>query len=243
MFLLTMIKVKEMKLMSMTSSAVVFTLSCLAMTANAQNTTGGVSLGATRVIYAENAKQTSLALLNHSKADRYLINSWVEDEHDNKTKDFLITPPLFVAEPKSENTLRIISLSPKLPQDRESVYWINVKAIPSIDKDALENQNTLQLAVLSRIKLFVRPVTLKKSPEEYTNSLTFTKKNGGVEAENPSPYYMSMTNVNVDSTRVANVMVAPFEKKMIANISGKKVSYQLVNDYGGLVSKIEFELK
>lgn len=234
-----------MKLMSITSraSAMIFTLSCLAVTTNAHSNTGGVSLGATRIIYAENMKQTSLALFNHSKEDRYLINSWIEDERDEKTKDFLITPPLFVSESNSENTLRIISLSPKLPQDRESVYWINVKAIPSIDKESLENQNVLQLAVLSRIKLFVRPAALTKSPEEYFKSLTFSKKDGGIEAENPSPYYMSMVNVSVNSTQLANVMVAPYEKKMISNVTGKTISYQLINDYGGLVPKVEFELK
>lgn len=30
---------------------------------------------------------------------------------------------------------------------------------------------------------------------------------------------------------------------MISNVTGKTISYQLINDYGGLVPKVEFELK
>lgn len=143
------------------------TVSCLASFAYAESkAVGGVSLGATRVIYPMNAKQASLSIINHSKKDRYLINAWVETTAGEKTKSFLVTPPLFVAEPAAENTFRIVSLATNLPQDRESVFWLNVKSIPSVDKKILEEKNLLQLAVLSRIKLFVRPEKLKTTSED-----------------------------------------------------------------------------
>ncbi len=86
-------------------------LSCLASFSYAEGKAiGGVSLGATRVIYPMEAKQVSLSVINHSKKDRYLINSWVENKKEEKVKNFLVTPPLFVAEPATENTLRIVSL-------------------------------------------------------------------------------------------------------------------------------------
>jgi fimbrial chaperone protein len=47
----------------------------------------------------------------------------------------------------------------QLPQDRESLFWMNVKAIPSMDKSKLSD-NTLQLAIISRIKLYYRPAKL-----------------------------------------------------------------------------------
>jgi len=40
---------------------------------------GGVSLGATRVIYPGMAKQTSLSITNSDQKTRYLIQSWIED--------------------------------------------------------------------------------------------------------------------------------------------------------------------
>jgi P pilus assembly chaperone PapD len=58
---------------------------------------------------------------------------------------------------QKENTLRIIdATNNQLPQDRESLFWMNVKAIPSMDKSKLSD-NTLQLAIISRIKLYYRP--------------------------------------------------------------------------------------
>lgn len=215
-------------------------VSCAAVCSYANNdATGGVSLGATRVIYPVGAKQVSLSIFNSGKKSRYLINSWVENKAEEKTKDFLVTPPLFVSEPNSENTLRIVNLATQLPQDRESVYWLNVKSIPSIDKELLADKNTLQIAVLSRIKLFVRPEGLVMKPEKALEKITFTKDANGVEVDNQSPYHISFVEVYVDDTKVENMMAPPLSKTKISKISGKKISYQTVNDFGGLTPKID----
>ncbi|MCC3264159.1 fimbria/pilus periplasmic chaperone, partial [Paenibacillus polymyxa] len=73
---------------------------------------------------------------------------------------FIITPPLFKLSPTKNNVLRIVNTSDALPQDRESVYWVNVKSIPARSEDA-ENKNVLQIAVRTRLKLFYRPAGLK----------------------------------------------------------------------------------
>lgn len=203
---------------------------------------GGVSLGATRVIYPIEAKQISLPVINHGKKERFLISSWIETVDEKKTKDVLITPPLFVAEPASENTLRIVNLTGKLPQDRETVYWINVKAIPSIDKDALIDKNILQLAVLSRIKLFIRPKNLSIKPENALEKISFLNLADGIQVDNPSPYHVSFVNLYVDGVRVPNTMASPLTQTKITNVVGKKLSYQTVNDFGGLTPKVDLNL-
>ncbi|MCP5650881.1 fimbria/pilus periplasmic chaperone, partial [Klebsiella pneumoniae] len=43
---------------------------------SASNQNSGIALGATRVIYPQDAKQTSLSVINHSPKERFLINSW-----------------------------------------------------------------------------------------------------------------------------------------------------------------------
>jgi P pilus assembly chaperone PapD len=48
-------------------------------------------------------------------------------------------------------------LPPALPQDKESLFWLNIKAIPS----ASQVDNTLQIAIKTRIKLIYRPATMK----------------------------------------------------------------------------------
>ncbi|WP_151810803.1 fimbria/pilus periplasmic chaperone [Acinetobacter bereziniae] len=220
------------------------TLTCLAVSCFADNNgAGGVSVGATRVIYSSDKKQVSLPIVNSSSQDRYLINAWVEDTLEKKAKDFIITPPLFVAEAKAENTLRIINVATDLPQDRESVYWINIKAIPSIDKSTLADQNILQLAILSRIKLFVRPTTLKIKPEAAIETLQFSKSENGIFVDNPSPYHVSFVNLYLDNNKLPNIMVAPFAQAKVSEISGTNLSYQTVNDYGGLTAKTDLVLK
>ena len=75
-----------------------------------------------------------------------------------------------------ENTLRIIdATNNQLPQDRESLFWMNVKAIPSMDKSKLSD-NTLQLAIISRIKLYYRPGKLALPPDQAAEKLTFSRR-------------------------------------------------------------------
>lgn len=225
------------------NGVIALTVSCLTSFAYAESkAVGGVSLGATRVIYPMDAKQVSLSVINHSKKDRYLINSWVDDKQEQKVKSILVTPPLFVAEPATENTLRIVNMTPNLPQDRESVFWLNVKSIPSVDKEKLEGKNILQLAVLSRIKLFIRPEKLKIAPENALEKVKFSKTADGIEVDNQSPYFINFVNLIANETKLDSVMAAPFEKTKISKIPANKLSYQIVNDYGGVMPKVEVNL-
>lgn len=197
---------------------------------------GGIGLGATRVIYPADAKQVSLAILNTDGKERYLVNSWVDNNLGVKDKGFIVTPPLFVSEPKSENTLRIIYAGPALPADRESIFWMNVKAIPSVDKDSTEGKNVLQLAILSRIKLFVRPNNLPMLPEEALKQLRFSRDAGHLSLHNPSPYYITTVNLKVGNETLPNTMVAPKSVSQVALSSGIQgnITFQTVNDYGAI---------
>lgn len=89
-----------------------------------------VALGATRVIYPAGQKQVQLAVTNNDDNSTWLIQSWVENADGQRDGRFVITPPLFAMQGKKENTLRIIdATNNQLPQDRESLFWMNVKAI------------------------------------------------------------------------------------------------------------------
>ena len=143
-----------------------------ALSASAQ---AGVALGATRVIYPAGQKQVQLAVTNNDDNSTWLIQSWVENADGQRDGRFVITPPLFAMQGKKENTLRIIdATNNQLPQDRESLFWMNVKAIPSMDKSKLSD-NTLQLAIISRIKLYYRPGKLALPPDQAAEKLTFSR--------------------------------------------------------------------
>lgn len=197
---------------------------------------GGIALGATRVIYPADARQTSLAITNSNKQERYLINAWIENDRGQKEKTFAVTPPLFVSEPDSENTLRIIYAGPPLATDRESLFFMNVKAIPSVNKANLEGKNVLQLAILSRIKLFVRPNNLAMQPEEALSQLKFERAGNHLKVSNASPYYITLVNLQLGGQKLENLMIAPknsAQQVLPAGVSGT-LSWQSVNDYGAI---------
>ncbi len=199
-------------------------------TANA----GGVALGATRVIYPFDSKQTALAITNSDDKNRFLIQSWMENENGQKTTDFVLTPPLFVSKPGSENTLRIIFSGKALPLDRESLYWLNSKSIPAVDTEDLKGKNVLQIAVLSRIKVFVRPSGLETPSIEAPKQLRFSRQGADLRIENPSPYYVTLVDFKYGTQRLDSTMIAP-KSQMVVKLPATRsdvISYQTIDDYG-----------
>ncbi|WP_253296547.1 fimbria/pilus periplasmic chaperone [Serratia ureilytica] len=195
---------------------------------------GGISLGATRVIYPAGVKQVSLAVTNSDKNSRFLIQSWIENADEKKSADFVLTPPLFVSKPNSENTLRIMHIGPELPKDRETVFWLNSKAIPAVERGAIEGKNVLQIAILSRIKLFFRPQSLPSTPADAPKQLRFSLQGNTLNIDNPSPYYVTLVNLNIGSHKLPNTMVPPKSNSKVSLPEGASgsVTYQTVNDYG-----------
>lgn len=196
----------------------------------------GVALGATRVIYPAGQKQIQLAVSNNDENSTYLIQSWVENNGGQKESRFVITPPLFAMQGKKENSLRIIdATSNQLPQDRETLFWLNVKAIPSMDKAKLQD-NTLQLAIINRIKLYYRPAQLAIAPDQAAEKLRFKRNGNTLELSNPTPYYLTVTELHAGSQALDGVLVPPMGAvtvKVPSN-SGSDFTYKTINDYGAL---------
>lgn len=195
----------------------------------------GISLGTTRIIYNLNASQALLSIQNSTPAQRYLINAWVEDETNIKTKQFVITPPLFVSEANNESTLRIMNTKPITLKDRESLFYVNVKAIPAADREKFADHNVLNLAILSRIKMFVRPEQLDIAPNEAVDHLSFKQTPEGVSAQNDSPYYITLVNISSGDNIIESVMIAPKSQNVISQKKlAAEIQFQNVNDYGAL---------
>jgi fimbrial chaperone protein len=94
----------------------------------------------------------------------------------------------------------------------------------------------LQLAILSRIKLFVRPKNLPMQPEEAFKQLRFSRSSGSLSIHNPSPYYVTVVNLKVGNEKLANTMVAPKSESKVPVPAGAigAISFQNVNDYGAV---------
>lgn len=197
----------------------------------------GVIIGGTRVIYNGAKKETSISVKNPDKSS-YLIQSWSDTGEQSKDKaPFIVTPPLFRLGAGQENTLRIIRSGGALAEDRESLYWMNIKSIPATEK--VENANTLQIAVKTRIKLIYRPQTLTQQPEDVTNKLTWQRSGNTLTVNNPTAYYMNFSTVKVGASTVKNASyVAPMSSASFTlptNATGN-VTWNLINDFGSVGS-------
>ena len=194
----------------------------------------GVIIGGTRVNFSGAKKKASLRLTN-SDGLAYLIQSWVEPSIPGGNKaPFIITPPLYRLDKNQQNVMRII-LAGQLSQDRESMYWLNIKSIPSVTP----RDNTLQVAVKTRIKLIYRPAALKQSsPEEQADKLRWQRTGDRLQVTNPTPYYMNFNEIKVGTVKIDDVtFVAPGATRSYAIPSGgtsTPVAFKLINDYGGI---------
>jgi P pilus assembly protein, chaperone PapD len=204
-------------------------LSASAMAADS----GGVGLGATRVIYNEGDAQISLSVRNTSKTVPYLIQAWVMTPDNKKTQDFITTPPLFVLNTASENLLRIMYVGPALPKDRESLFYASVRAVPSTTKK--EEGSVLKIATQSVIKLFWRPKGLSISVNQAAEKLRCDWSGQSVTVHNPTPYYITLTGLTLGGKGVKNQMVSPlgsFRFDVPKGAVNQTVSYRTINDYG-----------
>jgi len=196
---------------------------------------GGVALSATRIIYPEVEKQVSINVTNYDDKESFLVQSWVVDKLGVKSTSFIVSPLLFVLKPGKMNMLRIMYNGPALPEGKESIFYLNNKAIPSVEKKS-QAGNTLQIASQSVIKLFVRPKHLSVNPSEAPAMLRCQLHEGGLIISNTSPYFVTLVNFNVDGKKQPNTMVPPLSSETVRPSGATKgaVTYQTLNDYGAI---------
>ncbi|MGF6100551.1 fimbrial biogenesis chaperone [Enterobacter sp. A4] len=208
-------------------------IACVILSAGLSAANAGVVIGGTRVIYDGNKKESSISV-NNPDTMPYLIQSWVETPNGGAEKaPFIITPPLYRLDKDQQNVERIV-LAGALPQDKESLYWLNIKAIPA----ASPKDNTLQIAVKTRIKLIYRPTALKGViPEEQADKLTWQRSGNQIQVTNPTSLVMNFNEINVNGKKVEDVSyVLPGSSARFdlpKGVSGGAVTFKIINDYGG----------
>jgi len=202
----------------------------------------GVVIGGTRLIYNQDSSQAAISV-NNPDNKAYLIQSWVnkDSERDDNDETFLSTPPIFKLEPKSQNSVRIIYTGKALPQDRESVFWLNIKSIPSTNQNA---QNQLLITVKSKMKLFYRPTGLEGDSATAYKGLSFSSENNKLRILNPSPYNVSIYKISFDGKENKDIAMIPAKGEVdIRNYNYKSVSWSAINDFGGITPAVNKYLK
>lgn len=209
-----------------------------------QSTHAAVGLDRTRVIFDGGKEATSVNITNNNTQLPYLAQGWIEDEDGKKiTTPLIVLPPVQRLEPGKQSQVKVQALpaAKMLPQDRETVFYFNLREIPPRSDKA----NTLQIALQTRIKLFYRPQAIAPSQQDLSNpwqeKLTLTREGEHYKVNNPTPYYVTL----VDARSSKDGKTVPgFEPLMVppkgalalgstAKALGTTPYLSYVNDYGG----------
>lgn len=222
--------------------ALLITSTCLAPTLASA---GGITLGGTRIVYPANQKQVSMSVRNTSEQSSFLVQSWAEQSDGQKSQDFIVTPPLYTSGPGNENTLRLMYVGQPVKADRETLYYFNTKAIPSMNKSDMEGKNILMLAAVTRIKLFVRPAGLTPTVDKAPAELTFQRSGSQLRINNPTPYYLTLAQLKLGSHELPDTIVPPRGDVLVplGSATGNTLTFRTINDYGAVTPEVRAVLK
>lgn len=223
----------------------------------------GVIIIGTRVIYPGSARDVSVRLQN--RGDRpALVQAWLDAGDPKSTPDavsvpFALSPTLARIDPERGQVLRLAYTGEPLPQDKESVFWLNVLEVPPKAVEAKAGEgNLLQFALRTRIKVFYRPKGLKGEPSAAARALQWRIVSTGdawtVEARNDSPYFVSIADLSLRADAKTSEAAATSDGGMLGPGEAKKfelskvskgllsvepvvVRFTFVDDYGALVNQ------
>lgn len=207
-----------------------------------QQAYSAIALDRTRVVFDGDQDSISLNVSNQNKTLPYLAQGWIEDDKGNKIQAPLtVLPPVQRIEPGKPSQIKIQALPVvrSLPQDRETLYYFNLREIPPKSN----KPNSLQIALQTRIKLFYRPAAIKpeRTLTPWQEQLTLIREGEYYKINNPTPYYITI--INADNKKDGDG-VKGFEPFMIEPKTSMQLTVGIaslgnapvltyINDYGG----------
>lgn len=215
---------------------------CLAATLSTAQ--AALTVSTTRIVFDSDKRSTSVVIANPSPRP-YAVQTWINtSKDDTDTPVPLATSPgLFRLDPSKEQMVQISRLPNTLPEDRETLFYLNVQEIPEANPDQV---NVLNIALRSRLKLFYRPSGLKGRPDDRAGELKWSVRQqaGKVQlvVDNPTPYHYTFGRLEVTAAGKteaiqAQAMAAPFAQqaydlKKVRSTNGLQLTYTTINDYG-----------
>lgn len=199
----------------------------------------------TRVVFNSGSIAESLSLVNSEK-EPVVVQVWTDNGDPTVSPDqvhtpVVINPPVFKMKPGEIRNIRLLLVSAgSLPQDRESVYWLNIYQIPPNTETQHKGEKKVVLPLKIRMKVFVRPEKIGELQENDAQKLQFSidreSGNKTLLIQNPTPWHLTLTSLRSGKTALPGVMVAPFTSERVDIPADKtladKVDYDVINDNG-----------
>ncbi|MFL1558064.1 molecular chaperone [Pseudomonas sp. O64] len=163
-----------------------------------------VIIQGTRFVYPAEEEEIVVRIQNKGSLPS-LVQTWLDDGNVRATPTtakapFNATPPIFRIEPNEQQAVRVRYTGEPLPQDRESLYWLNVLEVQPKPVNA-GGRNLIELSFRTRLRVFYRPQGLPFERAAATSKLTWKliPYQGGyaVEVANPTPYYISLPSIQL----------------------------------------------
>lgn len=211
------------------------------------DTFANVIINGTRFIYLEGMDSIPIQLTNEGNSAA-LVQAWVDNGNLDSTPEssdsnFYLSPPVVRIEGKQGQQLKLKKLEQKLPDNIESVFYLNVLDIPKTP-DYAKGKNYIQLATRSRIKVFYRPKGLTVAADEAYKEIIFQLNNNHILVKNNSPYHFTIASIssedNLNKSLIAADMIPPLSSKELP-LKGGLTSHNLVikyvDDYGAYKSE------
>jgi len=202
-----------------------------------------LTLDRTRAIFDAEEKSISMNISNDNKKLPFLAQSWIEDSNHKKvTSPLVVLPPLQRINMGERSLVRIAQSTgvSALPQDRETLFYFNLREIPPRPEQA----NVMQIALQTQIKLFWRPSAIRaEKGAVWQDKIIFKKNAQGFSIENPTPYYVTLSTMKHHFKKDNGVEIKEFNPVMIAPKSSETITLPTsamnsfvityINDYGG----------
>ncbi|QBC44670.1 fimbria/pilus periplasmic chaperone [Iodobacter fluviatilis] len=203
-----------------------------------------ITMDRTRVIISESQQSVSVGVSNNNKTFPYLAQAWIEAEDGKKISEpLVVVPPIQRVEANGKSQVKVVALPSlkALPQDRESVYYFNLREVPPRS----DKPNVLQIALQTKVKLFYRPKSIEmesSSIQELMKEVTLVQEGDFYKLINPTPFHITVIDLKKLGTKknskdFLSVMVAPKSDKILSGVTVKNVGISpaltFINDYGG----------
>ena len=199
----------------------------------------------TRVVFSSGSIAESLSLVNSEK-EPVVVQVWTDNGDPTVNPDkvhtpIVINPPVFKMKPAEIRNIRLLLVSAgSLPQDRESVFWLNIYQIPPSTEAQHKGDKRVVLPLKIRMKVFVRPEKIGELKESDAQKLQFSIREGAngkkLMIQNPTPWHLTISTLKYGNTELSGVMVEPFSKQFMEIPKDQSIKneimYEVINDDG-----------
>lgn len=193
----------------------------------------------TRFIYPAGQNSIVATVRNQAKLT-YGGQVWIASSETNKEQaNFVPSPTFFKLAAGQAQVVRILGVQEgQLPVDRESLFLLNIQEIPPAPKPG---SNAISIAMNTQVKLIYRPEALAQGRRNAEQQLRISRTPAGLRVENPTPYYLAISTLQVNGQRAlvsavtdkALATLAPFSSIELADqIAPGALSADLLDDHG-----------